>query len=117
MSRVVNDTANFEVLIAHAVPELFTNSLIILGVACILFIINPVLAALSLIPIPFLILSGTVFAKKILPNFREAQKALADLNADLQDNLSGIREIQIFNKQEKELLKIKEKFTGTLTHF
>ncbi|WPX09213.1 ABC transporter ATP-binding protein [Anaerocellum danielii] len=109
MSRVVNDTANFEVLIAHAVPDLFTNSLIILGVACILFIINPVLAALSLIPIPFLILSGTVFAKKILPNFREAQKALADLNADLQDNLSGIREIQIFNKQEKELLKIKEK--------
>uniref|UniRef100_A0A7C5V4V9 ABC transporter ATP-binding protein n=1 Tax=Caldicellulosiruptor owensensis TaxID=55205 RepID=A0A7C5V4V9_9FIRM len=109
MSRVVNDTANFEVLIAHAVPDLFTNALIILGVAIILFIINPVLAALSLIPIPFLVLSGTVFAKKILPNFREAQKTLADLNADLQDNLSGIREIQIFNKQEKELLKIKEK--------
>ncbi|WAM31309.1 ABC transporter ATP-binding protein [Caldicellulosiruptor naganoensis] len=109
MSRVVNDTANFEVLIAHAVPDLFTNALILLGVALILFIINPVLAALSLIPIPFLVLSGTVFAKRILPNFREAQKALADLNADLQDNISGIREIQLFNKQQKELLKIKDK--------
>lgn len=109
MSRVVNDTANFEVLIAHAVPELFTNAFIVLGVAIILFIINPILAAISLIPIPFLVISGTVFAKKILPNFREAQRALADLNADLQDNISGIREIQIFNKQEKELLKIKEK--------
>lgn len=37
------------------------------------------------------------------------KKALADLNADLQDNLSGIREIQLFNKQEKEYKKIKEK--------
>jgi len=109
MSRVVNDTANLEVLIAHAVPDLATNILILLGVAFILFLINPILAGLSLIPIPFLVFSSTIFAKKIMPIFRRAQKALADLNADLQDNLSGIREIQIFNKQEQELLKIKDK--------
>lgn len=109
MSRVVNDTANLEMLIAHAVPDLISNLLILIGIAVILFIINPILAALSLIPIPFLLLSSTVFAKKIMPIFRRAQKALADLNADLQDNLSGIREIQLFNKQEKEYKKIKEK--------
>ncbi|MEN3012928.1 MAG: ABC transporter ATP-binding protein [Dictyoglomus thermophilum] len=109
MSRVVNDTANLEMLIAHAVPDLISNLLILIGIAVILFIINPILAALSLIPIPFLLLSSTVFAKKIMPIFRKAQKALADLNADLQDNLSGIREIQLFNKQEKEYKKIKEK--------
>lgn len=109
MSRVVNDTANLEVLIAHAVPDLFSNILIFIGVAIILFIINPFLTILSLIPIPFLILSGSIFAKKILPVFRKAQKAIADLNADLQDNLSGIREIQLFNQQERELLKIKDK--------
>ena len=109
MSRVVNDTANLEMLIAHAVPDLISNLLILIGVATILFIINPILASLSLIPIPFLLLSSTFFAKKIMPIFRRAQKALADLNADLQDNLSGIREIQLFNKQEKEYKKIKEK--------
>jgi len=109
MSRVVNDTANLEVLIAHAVPDLATNILILLGVAFILFLINPILAGLSLIPVPFLVFSSTIFAKKIMPIFRRAQKALADLNADLQDNLSGIREIQIFNKQGQELLKIKDK--------
>lgn len=108
MSRVVNDTANFEALIAHAIPELFTNILILLGVAIILFAINPVLASFALIPIPFLLLSGTLFAKKILPNFREAQRALADLNANLQDNIAGIREIQAFNQQQKEHIRIKE---------
>lgn len=109
MSRVVNDTANFEALIAHAVPDLFTNALIILGVVVILFIVNPTLALLSLFPIPFLIYTGARFAKRVLPNFREAQRALADLNADLQDNISGIREIQLFNQQRKELSKIQNK--------
>ncbi len=109
MSRVVNDTVNLEMLIAHAVPDLISNLLILICIATILFIINPILASLSLIPIPFLLLSSTFFAKKIMPIFRRAQKALADLNADLQDNLSGIREIQLFNKQEKEYKKIKEK--------
>ncbi|MGB9768834.1 MULTISPECIES: ABC transporter ATP-binding protein [Dictyoglomus] len=109
MSRVVNDTANLEMLIAHAVPDLISNLLILTGIATILFIINPTLALLSLTPIPFLLFSSSLFAKKIMPIFRKAQKALADLNADLQDNLSGIREIQLFNKQEKEYKKIKEK--------
>lgn len=109
MSRVVNDTANLEMLIAHAVPDLLSNLLILLGIMIILFKINTTLALLSLIPIPLLLLSSTYFAKKIMPIFREAQRAIADLNADLQDNLSGIREIQVFNKQEKEYLKIKDK--------
>ena len=109
MSRVVNDTANFEMLIAHAVPDLFTNILIIIGVAVILFAVNPTLASLSLIPIPFLVYGSTRFAKQVLPNFREAQRALADLNAELQDNISGIREIQIFNQQMRELVKIRDR--------
>ncbi len=109
MSRIVNDTANLEMLIAHAIPDLLSNLLILLGIVLILFNINITLALLSLIPIPFLLLSSTYFAKKIMPIFRRAQKAIADLNADLQDNLSGIREIQIFNKKEKEYLKIKDK--------
>ncbi len=109
MSRVVNDTANFEMLIAHAVPDLFTNILIIVGVAVILFAVNPTLTSLSLIPIPFLVYGSTRFAKQVLPNFREAQRALADLNAELQDNISGIREIQIFNQQMRELVKIRDR--------
>lgn len=109
MSRVTNDTATFEMLIAHAVPDLVTNMLILIGVAAVLFAQNAKLAALTLIPIPFLVYAGFVFVKKIQPNFRYAQSALADFNADLQDNLSGIREIQIFNKQEYETSKLRQR--------
>ncbi|MDR0271999.1 MAG: ABC transporter ATP-binding protein/permease [Clostridiales bacterium] len=108
MSRVVNDTQNIEVLIAHAVPDIIVNVAIIIGVAIILFLINPLLAALSLITTPLLVIASVLFAKKVLPLFRERQKILGELNANLQDNISGMKEIQVFNQHEREEEKIKK---------
>jgi ABC-type transport system involved in cytochrome bd biosynthesis fused ATPase/permease subunit len=45
---------------------------------------------MTLIPAPFLVVGGWLFTKKILPNLKEAQRTLAELNAILQDNLSGV---------------------------
>lgn len=109
MSRTTNDTATFEVLIAHAVPDLVTNLLILIGVTIILFVIHPVLALLTLIPVPFLIYSGWFFTKKVLPFFKHAQSTLAELNAVLQDNLSGMKEIQAFNQQKREKRRVEKR--------
>jgi len=108
MSRVVNDTNNIEVLIAHALPDIIINLTILIGVAIILFVINPLLAALSLITMPILLVLSVVFAKRVLPIFRDAQKILGDLNANLQDNISGMKEIQVFNQHTREKEKIKK---------
>ena len=119
MSKTINDTATLEVLIAHAVPDLITNILILVGTGILLFIINPLLAALTLIPIPFLILGSVMFTKKVLPNFREAQRKLGDLNAVMQDNISGIKEIQAFNQEAREQKRIKkraQKYTNAILH-
>lgn len=51
MSRVINDTANFELLLAHAIPDVITNVILICGVAVILCSINPLLTLFTLIPI------------------------------------------------------------------
>lgn len=104
MSRVVNDTATFELLYAHIIPEMVTNIVTVLGVMIILLTINVKLALLTCIPIPFILFSGWVFANKVRPNFRVAQKSVAELNSKLQDNFSGIQEIQAFGQEvyEKE---------------
>lgn len=102
MSRVVNDTADFEILIAHAIPDLLTNVLMILGVTGVLLFINPTLTLLTFIPVPFLVVAGLVFVRKIMPRFRAGRAALGDLNAHLQDAISGMREIQAFNQQRRE---------------
>jgi ATP-binding cassette subfamily B protein len=106
MSRVVNDTGSIEGLIAHAVPDIIVNVVILIGVAIILFSINPMLAVLSLVTVPLLAVLSVIFAKKVLPLFRQAQQIMGELNANLQDNISGIKEIQIFNQYEREHGKI-----------
>ncbi|HEY5583676.1 MAG TPA: ABC transporter ATP-binding protein [Ruminiclostridium sp.] len=110
MSRVVNDTATFENLIAHAIPDLATNIITLVGVLIILLFINPWLTLLVCIPIPFIALLSVVL-RKIRRYFKLGQAKIAELNAVLQDNFSGMKEIQVFNKQEYELGRITEKST------
>ena len=112
MSRVVNDTNNVELLIAHAFPDILVNLVIIIGVGVILFVINPLLAALSLLATPFLVVMSVIFAKKVLPVFRDAQQILGELNANLQDNISGMKEIQVFNQHDREHEKIQKSARG-----
>jgi len=110
MSRVVNDTATFENLIAHALPEITTNIFTIIGVLIILFVINPVLALLVCIPIPFIAVVS-MLPRLMRKHFKSAQEKIAELNAVLQDNFSGIKEIQVFNKQKEESQKVLAKST------
>ena len=106
MSRVVNDAANLENLYAHIIPESIINFMTIIGVMVILITINVKLALLTCIPIPFILAAGWIFAKRVRPKFRLAQKAIADINSKLQDNFSGIHEIQAFNKEKYETKEV-----------
>lgn len=101
MSRVINDTGAFETLIAHAIPDLASSIIMFVSVTVILFTTNVKLAALTCIPLPFILLTIPVM-KRIRAMHKEAQIHIAELNSKLQDNFSGIKEIQIFNKHDDE---------------
>ncbi len=109
MSRVVNDTRDFELLYAHMIPEMITNIVTFLGVLIILLTINWKLALITCFPIPLILLSGVVFAKVVRPFFRTSQKYMGELNAQLQDSLSGLQEIQSFGQEAYESERIHEK--------
>ncbi len=109
MSRVINDTVTFELLYAHIIPEMLTNAVTVIGVMVMLLAINYRLALLTFIPIPFILIAGWLYAKKVRPNFRAAQKYQAEINAKLQDNFSGIHEIQAFCQQEYESSQVRQK--------
>lgn len=119
MSRVVNDTATFEMLYAHIIPEMVTNIVTVVGVLVILLNINVKLALLTCIPIPLILFSGWVFSTKVRPNFKISQKALAEINAKLQDNFSGIQEIQAFGQEEFEKKQVSSylgRYTKAILH-
>jgi len=106
MSRIINDTELFEQLISHAVPDVFVNIITLIGVSVVLFIINWRLALLSLVPIPLVLLSLRIYAKRVRPAFRARQKELGDLNATLNDSITGIREIKAFTREEEQMSRV-----------
>lgn len=107
MSRVVNDSDKFELLIAHAVPDIIVNALTLIGVTAVLITINWKLALLSMAPIPLILLSLRAFARYVRPAFRHRQEELGELNAILNDNLAGMREIKAFTREQVEATRIR----------
>jgi ATP-binding cassette subfamily B protein/subfamily B ATP-binding cassette protein MsbA len=108
MSRTVNDSDLIERLIAHAIPDVLVNLLMFVGVSLVLLSMNWRLALLSMIPIPLIVIAMRGFAKYVRPAFRARQRELGDLNATLNDNLSGIREIKAFTREHVEASNVRD---------
>ena len=109
MSRVINDTRDFELLYAHMIPESITNIVTFAGVLIVLLTINARLALITCAPIPLILISGVIFSRKVRPFFRISQKKMGELNGKLQDNLSGVHEIQSFGREEYETGQVNER--------
>ncbi len=109
MSRVINDTRDFELLYAHMIPEMITNAVTFIGVLVILLTINWKLALITCCPIPLILCSGVIFAKIVRPFFKASQKSMGEFSAQLQDNLSGLHEIQSFGQEKYESERIHTK--------
>lgn len=101
-SRVVNDTLDAEVLLAHVIPDFIVNILTFIGVGILLFTINAKLAFMSLVTIPFLFGITIWQGHHVSPTWKENSRVRGELAGKVQDNLSGIKEIQIFNQQGRE---------------
>jgi len=105
VSRLNDDARTMELLIAHDIPDLIVGVIMFVGTLIMLFTINPVLAGFVCIPMP-LILIASFIARKIRQNYAVVKEQRARMLGDLTDNVQGIKEIQVFNKQERELTKI-----------
>ncbi len=109
MSRIINDTDLFERMIAHALPDVIVNGITLIGVIAILLSMNVNLTLLTLIPIPLIIFALIGYSKLVRPAFKTRQQSLGELNAVLNDSLSGIREVKAFAREEDELDKVDDK--------
>ncbi|MFM8551635.1 MAG: ABC transporter ATP-binding protein [Nitrospiraceae bacterium] len=102
MSRVTNDTEHVERIFIDGLEGMLTASLTLTGITVMLFALNWKLALLSMLPVPILILSAMLFTRRVHGYYHQIRKHAADLNAYLQDALSGIRETMGFNRQAYE---------------
>ena len=102
MSRVTSDTEHVERIFVDGLEGLLTASLTLVGITTMLFVLNWKLALLSTVPIPILVVSASWFTRRVHGYYHDIRKTGANLNAYLQDALSGIKETIGFGQHEYE---------------
>lgn len=102
MTRVSNDVENIERIFIDGIEALLMASLTLIGISIILFSLNWKLALLALLPIPILVFVAVLYTRTIHGSYHTIRRNVADLNAYLQDALSGIRETMSFNRHAYE---------------
>jgi ABC-type multidrug transport system fused ATPase/permease subunit len=105
MSRVTNDINALEQFVTHGVALTVVDLLRLLGASAVLLVLDWRLAMAVLVPLPVMAFGLRYFNQRVRPIYRRVRDRLGDINARLQDNLTGIRVIQAFEQEEAELAR------------
>ena len=70
-----------------------------------MFIVEPGLAALALFPVPFVVVVATRYGRRSRPALQEVQQRIAELTADVEENVSGVRVVKAFAAEPRQLAR------------
>ncbi|MEG1459444.1 MAG: ABC transporter ATP-binding protein [Acetivibrio sp.] len=108
MSRITNDLFDITELCHHGPEDLILSLIKLIGAFVILLHVNKVLTLLVFAFIPVMILFAMFMRKRMRRAFRKNREKIADINARIEDNLSGIRVVKSFANEELEMEKFEE---------
>jgi ABC-type multidrug transport system fused ATPase/permease subunit len=103
MSRATVDLQSVRFFLGYGLIFIAQSILTILLAAVAMFALQPGLAAISLAPVPFVILIANRYGHKSRPAMQEAQQRIAELTADTEENVSGVRVVKAFAQEERQL--------------
>ena len=107
MSRATVDLQGIRFFLGYGLIFLTQNALTLLFAAIVMFAIQPVLAALALLPVPFVVVTAMRFNRRSRPALQEVQQRLAELTAEAEESVSGIRVVKAFAREEHMLERFK----------
>ncbi|MGI5979551.1 MAG: ABC transporter ATP-binding protein [Oscillospiraceae bacterium] len=108
MSRVTNDLFDISEMLHHGPEELTIATIKLIGSFVVLLVINWQLALVAFVPVPFMIWFAVVYNRKMKTAFRMNRARIADINATMEDSLSGIRVVKSFANEDVEIHKFRE---------
>ena len=107
MSRLVSDLFDISEMAHHGPENLFISLMKIVGSFIFLFIIQPKLATILLVIVIVMIFSSAAQNRRMRETFMDNRRKIGDINAVLQDSLSGIRIVQAFANESVEEKKFR----------
>ncbi len=103
VTRVTNDSAAISMMFTNILVNLIKNFFVIFGVLIAMLILNYMLTLMVLCFVPFVVLFTFIFRKFTRRAYRKVKDGTTDINTFLSENLSGMKIIQIFNREDKKM--------------
>ncbi|NUM51596.1 MAG: ABC transporter ATP-binding protein [Flavobacteriales bacterium] len=108
VTRTVSDIETISDVFAQGIIVIIGDILQLLVVVIFMFLSDWKLTLISLVPVPFLVLATFLFKKVIKSAFQEVRTHVARLNAFVQEHITGMSIVQMFNREKVEMEKFKE---------
>jgi len=103
VTRATNDPNNISQMFTETIVNLIRNILMMVIVMTILFVINPLMALITIATLPFIVFASYLFRLYSRNAYRTVRNNVSEINAFLSENLSGMRITQVFNQQSKKI--------------
>src|SRR5215207_2215846 len=110
MSRATVDLQAVRFFLGYGLVFIAQSALTILLAAIAMLVLQPGLAALALAPVPFVVLVAARYGRRSRPALQEVQQRIAELTADVEENVSGVRVVKAFAAEPRQL----QRFEGSV---
>ena len=112
VTRSVNDMETIASIFSQGLFMIFADLILMLSVISVMIYLSLKLSIIVFAVLPFILIATRFFQRAMKSAFNEVRSEVANLNSFVQERISGIKEIQIFNREEVEqnsFIKINEK--------
>jgi ATP-binding cassette subfamily B protein len=105
MSRATVDLQAVRFFLGYGLIFIAQSALTIVFAAAAMIYIDPQLAAVALIPVPFVVMVAARFGRRSRPALQEVQQRIAELTAEAEENISGVRVVKAFAREDRQLAR------------
>lgn len=108
MSRITNDTDTLQQAITFALVQVIRGVMIIAWLIYNMLMRSIAFALIAMATVPFMVLATIWFSQQARKAFRRARREIGGVNADLQENIAGVREAQAFTREDENIARFRQ---------
>jgi ATP-binding cassette subfamily B protein len=108
MSRATVDLAAVRFFLGYGLVFILQSILSIVLAGAVMLAINPGLGLIALAPVPFVVLISYSYGRRARPAIQETQQRIAELTADAEENISGVRVVKAFAREDRQLAHFRD---------
>jgi ATP-binding cassette subfamily B protein len=108
MSRITNDMETLQQALNFALIQVVRGGMLIVWLAYVMFSKNVEFALISMVTVPLMVIATVWFSNQARKAFRQARLEIGSVNADLQENIAGVREAQAFTREAQNIERFRQ---------